>query len=156
MPGPLVICCYPDRRSVVLRGSHMGVTGVSITELAAVFYALVMGAVVLFHLALAVGAPWGSYGVGDAYPERYPPAVRVATVFQSVGLSLMAGVVLSRAGLLPPSWPGAGPWLIWIVVVLDAAAAARIILRSTKRVRNRWGAPALILLACSVIVAATG
>jgi hypothetical protein len=115
-----------------------------------------MGIVVLFHLALALGAPWGSYGVSQTYPRQYPPGVRVMTVVQSVGLALMASVVLSRAGLLLPAWADVTSWAIWIVVVLDAAAAVRILFRSGKRTRALWAAPALILLVCSLIVAITG
>lgn len=63
--------------------------------------ALVFGGVVLivvaFQLALALGAPWGSYAMGGAFPGRFPPRMRVAAVVQAVLLALVAGIVLAGA-----------------------------------------------------------
>jgi hypothetical protein len=75
---------------------------VDFIAVAAIIYTIVTAGVVGFQLALALGAPWGAYAMGGAYPGRFPPALRVAAVVQAVLLGLMAGVVLARAGLMLP------------------------------------------------------
>ncbi|HEV2952328.1 MAG TPA: hypothetical protein VGZ51_09495, partial [Actinomycetota bacterium] len=85
-----------------------------IRTIAAVVFAVVAGGVVAFQLALALGAPWGSYAMGGAFPGRFPPALRVAAVVQAVVIGLLAVVVLSAAGLVLPDLAAAFPWLVWV------------------------------------------
>lgn len=66
-------------------------------RVAAIIYAVVTMGVVAFQLALAAGAPWGSFAMGGAYPGTFPPALRVAAVVQAALLLALAGIVLARA-----------------------------------------------------------
>ena len=43
-----------------------------VSSVAALLYAVVTAGCVAFQLALAVGAPWGSYAMGGRYPRRLP------------------------------------------------------------------------------------
>ena len=99
-----------------------GDTGVrlNVTTVAAVAYSLATTGVVVFQLALALGAPWGRFAMGGAFPDRFPPGMRVAALVQGVLLALSVGVVLSRAGLAVPQWAAASVWLIWVVVAFSA------------------------------------
>jgi hypothetical protein len=67
-------------------------------------YTVLSAGVVAFQLALAAGAPWGSYAMGGAFPGRFPPVMRIAAIAQAALIVLQCLVVLSRAGLILPSW----------------------------------------------------
>jgi hypothetical protein len=72
---------------------------------AIVFCALIAG-VCLFQLTLALGAPLGRWAIGGAYPGVLPPSLRLAAVLQVGVLAFAAAVILSRAGVVLPAWPG--------------------------------------------------
>ena len=44
------------------------------TAIAGIIFGVVAGGVVAFQLALAAGAPWGTYAMGGAYAGRLPPS----------------------------------------------------------------------------------
>ncbi len=127
----------------------------TVTTIAAIFYAVVTAGVVLFQIALALGAPWGAYAMGGAFPGRFPPAMRVAAVVQAVLLALMAGVVLARAGLALPGWAGASAWLVWVVVAFCAVAVVLNSISRSAGERRLWVPVTLVMLASSIIVALT-
>ncbi len=126
---------------------------VDFIAVAAIIYTLVTAGVVGFQLALALGAPWGAYAMGGAYPGRFPPALRVAAVVQAVLLGLMAGVVLARAGLMLPEWAPAAAWLIWPVVAFCAVSVILNTITPSAGERRIWAPVALLLLVCSFAVA---
>ena len=93
-----------------------------IRRAAALFYAAVSAGVVAFQIALAVGAPWGVYAMGGAFPGQLPPALRIAEVIQAALLIGMAAVVMSRAGLILARWSRVSRWLVWVVVAFAAVS----------------------------------
>ena len=124
-----------------------------LVDLAAIGFAVLMAGVVGFQLALAAGAPWGSYAMGGAFPGRYPPRMRVAAVVQAVLLAGLAVLVLSAAGILVPGLVEAWPWLAWVPVVVSVLA---VILNAASRSageRRIWVPVAVGLLVTSLIVA---
>jgi hypothetical protein len=126
-----------------------------VTVLAATTYAVVTAGVIVFQVALALGAPWGAYAMGGAFPGRFPPAMRVAALAQAVVLGVLAVVVLSSAGLTWPSLAQAIPWLIWVAV---AVAAISVVLNAISRSageRRIWVPVGLVLALSSVTVALT-
>jgi len=52
-------------------------------RVAAFIYAIVSAGVVAFQIALAVGAPWGEFAMGGAFPGQFPPALRIAALVQA-------------------------------------------------------------------------
>jgi hypothetical protein len=125
----------------------------SLPETLAVAYALVTALVVAFQLALAAGAPWGSYAMGGAFPGRMPPSLRVAAVIQGIFLGALAIVVLADAGLLDVPILEGWPWLIWVPV---AVAGVAVLLNGSTRSRGErriWLPVAVVLLLCSLAVA---
>src|ERR1700722_829034 len=86
-------------------------------RLAARIFAVLIAVVGAFQLALALGAPWGSFAMGGAFPGAYPPSMRVAALVQIGALLAMALVVLSRAGLALPAWRAVSKGLVWGVVI---------------------------------------
>jgi hypothetical protein len=124
-----------------------------VTTVAAIIFAVVAGAVVAFQLALAAGAPWGTYAMGGAYPGRLPPPLRIAAVVQAVVIGLLAVVVLSDAGLVLPDLALSLPWLVWVPVAVSAIAVVLNAISRSAGERRIWVPVAIVLLACSLIVA---
>jgi hypothetical protein len=124
-----------------------------IATIAALVFAVVAGGVVAFQLALALGAPWGAYAMGGAFPGRFPPPLRFAAVVQAVVIGLLAVVVLSAAGLVLPDLAVAFPWLVWVPVVVSALAVVLNSISRSAGERRIWVPVAMLLLVSSLIVA---
>jgi hypothetical protein len=126
---------------------------VDLTAAAAIVFALVTAGVIAFQFALALGAPWGAYAMGGAFPGRYPPPMRVAAVVQAVLLGVIAGIVLSAANVALPSLADSFPWLIWVVVVLMALGVFLNAISRSAGERRIWMPVTAILLLSSLVVA---
>jgi len=132
------------------------VTGVVAFQLAlAVAYAVVVTGVVAFQLALAVGAPWGAYAMGGAFPGRFPPRLRVAAVVQAVILGGTIAVVAARADLAVPALSDAARWLVWVVVAIAFVALVLNAITPSGGERRFWVPVTLVMLASSLVVAVT-
>lgn len=123
------------------------------STLAAVLFAVVTAGAIAFQIALALGAPWGTYAMGGRFPGRYPPAMRIAAVAQAALLSLALLIVLSDAGLVLPSVSQALPWLIWLVVAFSAVSVALNALTPSAGERRIWVPVAVVMLVSSLSVA---
>ena len=75
---------------------------------------------------------------------------------QAVLSSLMAAVVLARAGLVLPGWSRAARWLTWVVVVVAAVSAVLNLITGSSGERAIWEPVALVTLTCSLVVASWG
>ena len=124
-------------------------------HMAATCYTVISAGVVVFQIALAVGAPWGIYAMGGAFPGQFPPAMRIAAVVQAALMMLMSAVLLSRAGVVLPVWSRASRWLVWLIVAIGAASLVMNIATPSSDERMIWAPVAFLLLVCSVIVATT-
>jgi len=127
-----------------------------VTILGALVFASAALGVIGFQVALALGAPWGAYAMGGAFPERFPPAMRVAAVVQAVAIAALALIVLSAAGLALPSVVQELPWLVWLPVAFSAASLGLNAASRSAGERRIWVPVALVLLASSLAVASTG
>jgi hypothetical protein len=126
-----------------------------VAALAAITYTIATAGVITFQVALALGAPWGAYAMGGAFPGRFPPAMRVAALVQAAVLGVLAVAVLSRAGLALPSLAEAYPWLIWVAVAVSAFSVLLNSITRSPGERRIWLPVALVLLVSSVTVALT-
>jgi hypothetical protein len=122
-------------------------------QLAAKIFAGLIGLVVAFQLALALGAPWGEFAMGGAFPGVFPPPLRLAALVQALVLIAVAAVVLNRAGLVLASRRAASRWLIWAVVGLVAVASVLNLVTPSPTERLIWAPVALALFASSLRVA---
>lgn len=120
---------------------------------AARLFAVLVGGVVAFQLALAAGAPWGHLAMGGASPGRLPPVMRAAAVGQVLLLGLLAAVVLARAGLALPRWRAASGRMIWGVVGYTVLGAVLNAITPSAGERALWLPTTLVLGACAVVVA---
>jgi hypothetical protein len=123
------------------------------TGIAGIVFAVVAGGVIVFQLALALGAPWGAYAMGGAFPGRFPMPMRAAAVVQAVVIGLIAMGVLSVAGIVVPGLKEAAPWLAWAAVVFSAVAVMLNALSRSAGERKIWVPVTLVMLISSLLVA---
>jgi len=109
--------------------------------------------VVVFQLALALGAPWGELAMGGKFPGRFPPKMRVAALVQIVLLVAVAFIVLIRAGLLAEEYYDISRPGIWFVVVLFVVSTILNTITPSKKERMMGAPIAAVLLVSSIIVA---
>ena len=126
-----------------------------LTTIAALVFAIAAGCVVAFQFALALGAPWGRYAMGGAFPGRFPPRMRVAAGVQALLIGLLAVAVLSAAGVVSPGLADAFPWLVWLAVVVSAVAVVLNALTRSAGERRIWLPVAVLLFVSSLVVALT-
>lgn len=123
------------------------------TDILAYIFSALTAAVVFFQLALALGAPWGEMAMGGKFPGRYPPKMRAAAVVQMIPLTLIALVVLTRAGIVFDEYFELSKSVIWFVVVYMAVGTVLNIITPSKKERMLWAPIAVVLLFCSFVVA---
>jgi hypothetical protein len=124
-----------------------------LVDLAAIVYLVLTVVAVGFQLALALGAPWGELAMGGRYPGRFPPVLRVVAVGQAVILSLLALIVLSKAGLVLPEATADSPNVAYIPVVVMGFSAWMNIRTPSVRERKLWAPVTVAMLVCALIVA---
>ena len=124
-----------------------------VTTIAALVFAVCAAGVIAFQLALALGAPWGRYAMGGAFPGRFPPPMRAAAVIQAVVIALLAVAVLSTAGLVLPDLAASFPWLVLVAVVVSALAVVLNAISRSAGERRIWVPVASVLLVSSLVVA---
>jgi hypothetical protein len=124
-----------------------------IRRIAGIVYAVLTAGVVAFQIALVLGAPWGAYAMGGAYPGQFPPAMRVGALIQAGILLAFAGIVLARAGIALRTWERASRWMIWVVVGFAVLSQVLNLITPSTGERMLWAPVAFVLLVCSLLVA---
>lgn len=98
-------------------------------------FAAIMGLVVLFQVALILGAPLGHLTLGGQWPGALPPQIRLIPVVSILLLLAMTRIALGASGLRP-QW---GPrWLIWPVCAYMALGIAVHIVTPSAAERMLW------------------
>lgn len=119
----------------------------------AIVFGLVTGFAVAFQVGLALGAPWGRFAMGGAYPGRFPPRLRVGALVQAAVLAILAVIVLAHAGLVLPELSASYPWLIWLAVAFSGVSAVLNAITRSAGERRIWLPVAIVMLASSLLVA---
>ena len=125
----------------------------SLPAVAAIVFALATAIVIAFQVALALGAPWGRYAMGGAYPGQFPPRLRVGAVIQAGLLAVLALIVLGDAGLVLPELSADYPWLIWVAVAFSAVSVVLNAITRSAVERRIWLPFAIVMLVSSLAVA---
>ena len=123
------------------------------TTTAAYIFGFLTAVVMLFQLALALGAPWGELAMGGKFPGRFPPKLRVSAIVQMLLLAFAALVVLIRAELVLESFYELSKSAIWFVVALCVVSAILNTITPSKKERILWSPVTIILVVCAVVVA---
>lgn len=129
----------------------------AITRVAATVALVLFALLIVFQLALALGAPWGRAAYGGQNTAVLPMQFRVASAVAVVVWAALALVVVRRAGL--PVWaPLPAAWLpvaVWIVVGLLVIAVVMNAITPSGLERAIWLPFTLLLLASTLTVAIT-
>lgn len=122
--------------------------------LAAVLGVVLLVAVAVFQLALALGAPWGAAAWGGQNPGVLPRSLRIASgVAGVVVYPLLIALVLASAGVIDDGWlPVDGTIIMWALAVLLGIGAV-MNFASRSHPERRWGAVALTIALCCVVIA---
>ena len=125
-----------------------------LARIAAIVAAVLFAGLVIFQVALALGAPWGRAAYGGQSAEL-TAQLRITSAVAAVVWTGVALVVLKRAGFdvwapLPASWL---PVAIWVVVALMAVAVVMNAITPSALERAIW-LPAGILLFGSTLTVA--
>jgi len=122
--------------------------------LAAILAAILLGAIVVFQLGLALGAPWGAAAWGGQHPGVLPMRLRIASGVAAVAIyPLIIALVLAAAGIIGDDWlPVDGTLAMWVLAgLLTLGAVANFVSRSPPE--RRWGPVALTTAMCCAIIA---
>jgi cytochrome bd-type quinol oxidase subunit 2 len=125
---------------------------IGMVYIVAVFIAL-LGIVILFQLALALGAPWGEYAMGGKFPGKFPAQMRIAALVQIVILFLIALVVLSASGLALNQFYNFARTAIWFVVAFFVLGSLMNLATKSVKERRIWAPVNVLLLLLSIFVA---
>lgn len=112
-----------------------------------------MFVVVLFQLALTLGAPWGHLAMGGKYPGKFPPALRIAALVQAFVLTGFAFVVLVRGKVIDSNFYTLAETAVWGVVMLMGLSFAMHLVTPSRWEKILWTPVVTILLICSIFVA---
>ena len=115
------------------------------TSLAAV-YCVLIGVTVAFQIALICGAPWGHLTQGGSHQGPLPASARGAAVLSIGLLTLMAGAILSGAGLWP-AWP---VWTSWLAVTVTGLGLVLNLITPSAAERRLW-APVTAIMFLSAL-----
>ncbi|MDM8084482.1 hypothetical protein QUV83_06885 [Cellulomonas cellasea] len=111
-----------------------------------------LGALSVFQLCLALGAPWGRFAWGGQHERALPTRLRVGSAVSVLVYAVFAVVLLDRAGMvdvLPDGFTRPASW------VLTAYFAVGVVMNGISRSRSERAVmtPVVLVLAvCSLIV----
>jgi hypothetical protein len=121
--------------------------------IAAIVATVLLGVLVVFQIALALGAPWGTAAWGGLYEGVLSKGLRINSAAAAVVLAVMALYVLTAGDVAEIEWlPGAGVPLMWVLTgffVLSALAN----FTSRSKIERIWGPVALALAVCCAVIA---
>jgi hypothetical protein len=120
---------------------------------AALLFVAILVVLSAFQIALALGAPWGRFAMGGAFPGVYPPAMRVAALAQVVVYGVEGAMVIARAGLGFAGLQRVSGFAIWGVVALGLIAIVLNAISPSSGERLLWTPVALVLFLTSLRVA---
>lgn len=115
----------------------------------AALYAVICSGIIVFQICLISGAPWGRLTQGGKHPGALPKAGRVAAFFSIILLTLMAGSILSPAGLWP-HWP---QWMGWGTLGIQAISTLLNWITPSRVERLLWGPVTTAMLVLAGLVA---
>lgn len=129
-------------------------------ETVASIAAVLFGALALFQIALALGAPAGEYVYGgrvSTIEGRLPTPYRFASAFAAVVLAAFALIILARAGVIETSLSERFLTIAsWAVVAYMAINTAMNLAGKTKFERYGLSAVTVVLVVLCSFVAASG
>ena len=121
---------------------------------AAIVAVLLLGVIVVFQAALALGAPWGSAAWGGRNPGILPLSLRIASGFAALVIyPIIVLLVLAAAGIIGADWVPVDLTIVMWVLAGFLALGALANFASRSPIERFWGPVALAIAACCAIIA---
>jgi hypothetical protein len=123
------------------------------TTAAALVAVLLLGVLVIFQAALALGAPWGSAAWGGQNPGVLPRNLRIASAIAAIVVyPIVILLVAAAGGLVDDDWvPVDLTITMWVLAAILALGAVMNFISRSPRERI-WGPVALVIaLFCALI-----
>jgi hypothetical protein len=123
-------------------------------QTAALIAIALIGALVVFQVALALGAPFGAAAWGGRNAGVLPSRLRVASaVVGLVVYPILAAVILAAAGLIADAWLPIDPTVaMWILTGFFAlGAVVNAVSRSAPE--RVWAPVSAVLAICCAVIA---
>jgi hypothetical protein len=124
------------------------------TTAAAIVAVLLLGVLVLFQAALALGAPWGAAAWGGQNPGVLPRNLRIASAIAAlVVYPIIILLVAAAGGLIGDDWvPVDLRIAMWVLAAILAIGAAMNFISRSPRERI-WGPVALVIAMFVALIA---
>lgn len=119
----------------------------------AIVFTAVIGALALFQLALACGAPWGRFAWGGRHPGALPGGYRIASAVAILVYALIALLALDRAGVIDVVPDAASAIGMWVVFGLFALGVLMNAVSRSKPERYAMTPVALVLAVLAFFIA---
>lgn len=122
--------------------------------LAAILAVALLAVIAAFQLGLAFGAPWGAAAWGGKHPGTLPRKLRIASGIAAIVVyPVLIALVLASAGMIDDEWlPLDGSLIMWgLAALLGVGAVMNFV--SPSPPERRWGAVALTIALCCVVIA---
>jgi hypothetical protein len=120
---------------------------------AAVAAVVLLAVIVLFQLALALGAPFGRAAWGGQHEGVLPTRLRIASALVAVVVyPILILYVLASGTLVEVGWLPIGPAGMWVLAGFFALGTVAN-LASRSRPERIWGPVSLVLAVCAAIIA---
>lgn len=124
-------------------------------RIAARILAMFSAIIVLFQLALIIGAPWGQFTQGGYAEGALPTAGRILAAISIVIIMLFALGVLGRAGLGPWSGrPRLATGFAWASLTYSVLGFGMNLLSPSVSERAIWVPVTVVMGACAAVVLA--
>ena len=124
--------------------------------LPAIAFAAVTTLLVVFQLALALGAPWGRLAWGGQHPGTLPVGYRVGSAASILIYAFLASIVLDRGGVIglyPAGFSVVATWVVFGFLTLGVLMNA---VSRSKPERYLMTPVALVLAGLALLVALLG
>ncbi|MQB02440.1 MAG: hypothetical protein GEU78_19875 [Actinobacteria bacterium] len=123
-------------------------------KIAAIAAVILLGGVVMFQVALALGAPLGRAAWGGQHGGVLPKRLRIASGAAVVVYSVIILAILASADLIDAGgWiPGAGRPVMWTLTGLFTLGGLAN-LASRSKIERYWAAVSFAIAGCCAIIA---
>ena len=126
-----------------------------LSKLAAILFTVLIAAVVIFQIALVLGAPWGEFTLGGKYRVKIPYLARLIPIASGALLTASAAIVLAHAGIGFVYLRASSNWLVWVVIFYCVVGTVVNLITPSLRERALWSPIVILMLASSTVVAMT-
>jgi len=122
-------------------------------ELSAYVFTALSAIVIVFHVALVAGAPWGAATLGGRYKGKLPTIGRIISTGSIAVLVLFIVAVLHHARLLSVPILDGMDWPVWMVFGYSVLGVIMHLATPSNIERWLWLPVLVLMMLCSGIVA---